>query len=158
MSSLLPPPLHLGSSCTSQALPLGVKSLLVQGNYPTSAVIHYAVSSLTDSDSNDSKVLVLSPSKDWFQQTLLHFNDKWLNDKAGNPPFIALLERINILFVFRPPAQLPSYSGDLGKLSHNSKAMFSHPRPLGLKKPTSGLHHQKAATGQCHGCDAHFAS
>jgi len=102
-----PPPLPLNvASVSASTVPPDARSILIQGTYPATAIIHHATSCLADSDNGDSKVLILSPSKDRLHDCFRQFNDKWLNDQAGNRSFLALLDRISILLVFRPPALL----------------------------------------------------
>lgn len=95
MSSLFPPP---STTEISGGLPQHAKSILIHGDYPSSAVIYYAISSLAK-DGENSRAILISPSKHLFEETLVQYNDKWLNDNASKVNLIPLLERITHLFV-----------------------------------------------------------
>ncbi|KAI0660898.1 hypothetical protein C8Q70DRAFT_912635 [Cubamyces menziesii] len=91
MTTLFPP------TCPHWQLPT-FQSLLVKGPYHASAPFHLALSHATAHPNN--KVILLTPNRGMVKDSLVEFNEEWLNQNSGHGSVSAAARRIE---VFYPP-------------------------------------------------------
>ncbi|KAH7903280.1 hypothetical protein BJ138DRAFT_1020892 [Hygrophoropsis aurantiaca] len=74
-----------------------LKTLLIQGPYHPSAPIHLCLSTPLN-----SKALVLSPSRQALTQSLVEYNDNWINDYSGIGNITRISSQVDIFYPSTP--------------------------------------------------------
>lgn len=77
------------------------KTLLIKGDYPPSAPIHFCISHLSRHVDDEGTAVFITPSKEAFVRTLVAYNDRWLGKYGGSGRVAASLSRVKALFVTR---------------------------------------------------------
>ncbi|OSD04332.1 hypothetical protein PYCCODRAFT_147854 [Trametes coccinea BRFM310] len=111
------------------------QSLVVKGLYDASAPVHLLLSHITQHP--DATVILLTPSREQFKESLVELNDEWISQNSGHGRVCAVAQRTEI---FYPPTL--AHLRLLLSMLHEYHGVVHHPKTTLASAPSMLVLHE----------------